>query len=130
MLPAGQLTKRATLQRFKEPADNFTQPGEWIDVVAVMIALTPLSGRELFAAQQVQAQTTHKIRMYYRGDVTTKMRLRMLKPGAPAANPTATDYRIFNIESAVNLGEANRELELLVVEEFGSPVEYAEPTDG
>ncbi len=77
----------------------------WTKLASMWCSLVPLSGKELFAAQQVRAQTTHLVRTRHRNDltITTAMRLTYRS-------------RIFAIESAVNVGEMNNETLMQVVE--------------
>ncbi len=121
MVRAGRLTTKAIVEHQTEPADPFINAqGEWAEVCQVFIGLQPLSGRELYAAQQVQAQTTHKATLHYRDDVTAQMRLRIPKPGLPDHDPDNDEHwRTFHIESVINVNEANRELELSLVEAKG-----------
>jgi SPP1 family predicted phage head-tail adaptor len=131
MVRAGQLTKRVTLQRFQPLTNNFRPGGEWIDVAEMLVGLMPLSGRELANAQQVESLATHKVKTHYRGDVWPKMRLRMLRPGVISADTNNdSHYRMFNIESVLNVDEANRELELSVIEQISGPPEFQEAEQG
>ena len=47
----------------------------WSIFVGVWAARRDLSGRELVAAQQIQAESTTEFRINYRTGITTKMRL-------------------------------------------------------
>lgn len=51
---------------------------DWVDAFEVNtrmpVELTPLSGRELIAAQSVQSKVTHRIRVRYRPGFTSRMR--------------------------------------------------------
>ena len=38
-------------------------------------AIDPVSGRELYAAEQSQSEVTHKVRLRYRPGLTTAMRI-------------------------------------------------------
>ena len=42
----------------------------WTDTATVRAAVEPLSGRELWAAQQAQAQTTYRVRLCYSSSYT------------------------------------------------------------
>ncbi|TKS58779.1 MAG: head-tail adaptor protein [Nitrospira sp.] len=72
----------------------------WQDIAAVSVAIEPLAGREFFAAQQVNAELSHRVRMRYRPGLIPTMRLQY-------------GTRALLIESIINLQEHNRELELL-----------------
>jgi SPP1 family predicted phage head-tail adaptor len=115
----------ARIQYWEAAADHFRQQGSWqdLDDQSVYVQFVPLAGKEYFQAQQVEASTSHRVRIHYRSDVTPKMRLRMAKPGI-AEIDTSNDnhYRIFQIDSVINLNEANRTLELIVTEKVGEEV--------
>lgn len=94
---------------------------DWPEVCKAWCSLEPLTGRELFQAQQVQSQTTHKVCLTYTAEtarITSDCRLKLAKAiPVNEAEPTSDEnYRIFEIEQIVNVREQNRELELMVVE--------------
>lgn len=66
-------------------------------------SVEPLSGRELLNAQQVQAETTHRIRIRYTTNATSESRI-LFKS------------RTFEIVSLINWLEKNCRLELLCKE--------------
>jgi SPP1 family predicted phage head-tail adaptor len=56
--------------------DSFGQPNEtWNDEITARAYIEPLSGRELFAAQQVNAETTTRITIRYRTGLNQAMRI-------------------------------------------------------
>ena len=61
----------------KSPAqDSFGQPlDDWAPVFTARAKIEPLTGRELFAAQQVNAETTTRITIRYRTGVDASMRI-------------------------------------------------------
>ena|ERR1043166_7876409 len=75
----------------------------WSTFATVFASIEPLSGRELFTAQQRVADVTHVVRLPYQPGVLPKMRLNY-------------NGRLFNILTVLNLQEANRKLELLARE--------------
>lgn len=84
------------------------QPAEtWVRIWQEWFDVKPLTGREYVLAQQVKSTVTHQLRCVYRSGANSELRL---TAGADA--PT----RIFNVESVVNVGENNRELEWMVQE--------------
>lgn len=109
----------ATIQKNTEADDTFRDiAGGWQDVKTVMVQFLPIAGREYIQLQQTEAQTTHRVRMNYRSDVNPKMRLRMARPGIDEIDQeNDSHFRIFHIESVINVNEANRELELMVKEQ-------------
>lgn len=101
---AGRMSHRVEVQKSNETrTDRGGLEKGWETVVFRWASIEPLSGRELWLAQQVQSQVSHRIRMRYLQGVKS---LDRLKHGG----------RIFNIASVINVDEANRELELMTVE--------------
>lgn len=98
---AGQLRHRVTIQRPTEDINGGATT--WSDVETVWASIAPIAGREYFAAQQVQSDVTHRVRMRYGPTVTTKDRLTF-------------GVRHFDIRTVLNRDERNRELELLCIE--------------
>ena len=103
-LAAGRLDKRVTLQSATRARDNHGQSIEpWSDVATVWASVGPLRGREFFAAQQVSAETTHKVTVRYRASVNPKWRVKW-------------GTRIFRIESVMDPQERHERIELMCVE--------------
>jgi SPP1 family predicted phage head-tail adaptor len=102
---AGQLRQRIDIQTVALTADGAGGATEaWSNFVTGIYAhVEPLSGRELFQAQQVNDELTHKITARYYPGITSKMRV---KYGA----------RTFLIESIVDAEERHRSLELMCKE--------------
>ncbi|MEQ7870744.1 phage head closure protein [Chromohalobacter salexigens] len=65
---AGRLRQRVTLMRPVEGAkDQYGQPTSTFEAVdTVWASVEPIRGREFFAAQQVNSETTTRIRIRYR----------------------------------------------------------------
>jgi len=104
-MPAGTYRHRITL-RESTATGRDAAGGEiltWSDVATVWAAVEPISGREYFAAQQVNAETTHRIKMRYRPGVHSKMRVLF-------------GSRTFDIESVIDPEERHVELHLMCVE--------------
>lgn len=108
---AGRLRHAVKIQEsLTTPNELNEQEVNWNTVAERDVNIEPLSGRELWAAQQAQSQVSHKITMrYYRG-LREKMRL------------VYHDYelnkdRVFNIGGITNADEVNRKLVVLVQEE-------------
>lgn len=103
-MQAGKLRHLLILQ---QSTDVTNSRGEaiptWSDVASVWGEVTPLSGREGLAAQQVYATASHRVRIRYRPGVVPKMRF--LKGS-----------REFDIDAVLNVDERNRELTCLVTE--------------
>lgn len=77
----------------------------WAEVALMWCSLWPVRGREYWAREQVQAETTHVLRTWWRDDVTidTTMRFRL-------------GSRLFYIESFIDVNEGRQELEFMVRE--------------
>ncbi|MCK9326407.1 MAG: phage head closure protein [Bacteroidales bacterium] len=86
----GELRHRVAIQRKTVVRDTFGgETVSWTDVATAWMSLKPLSGRELYAAQQAHAETTHKAIMRYVAGITPNDRLKY-------------GERIFDITSVLN----------------------------
>jgi len=101
---AGNLRHKLEIQE-NTPTRNAVgeEVDSWTTVATVWASIEPLSGVELLNAQQVAAETTVRIGLRYRSGVTAAHRIKF---GA----------RIFDINVVSNVGERNRELQLLCKE--------------
>ncbi len=72
----------------------------WEPFATVWASIEPLAGKEYFAAEREQSDISHRIRMRFIGGITPRMRV-------------SFESRIFEIESALNVSERNRELILM-----------------
>ncbi len=100
-LEAGRLDKRVTLQAHGITQDANGTPVEgWSDVATVWAAVEPLSGREFFAAAQVQAEQMQRITIRYRTGVTAAMRV-------------AWAGRLFDITAVIDWRERHEALQLM-----------------
>jgi SPP1 family predicted phage head-tail adaptor len=99
---AGKLRHRVELQKPTEStlgSDGLpvvtwsTQERRWAEI-------RPLSARELFAAQQVQAQVTHAVKLRWTNPLNAKYRIKW-------------NTRYFGIESVIDPDERNVEHTLL-----------------
>lgn len=103
---AGALRHRITIQEDKGATVNALNERVegWTTLTTRYGSVEPLTGRELWTAQQVQADITHKIRMRYYAGMKPTMRL-------------VFQGRIFNIGSIRNLEEKREELEIFCKEQ-------------
>lgn len=81
----------------REPVDV------WEDVLETYAYVQPVSGKEQFLSNQNYSTTTHKVRCRYSGLVKTDQRIKF-------------GDRVFDIISAINVLEQNKELEILAEE--------------
>ena len=98
---AGRLDQRITLQAKSVVRD--AMGGEvvtWQDVATVWASAEPLRGREFFAAQQLQDETTVRFRLRWRSGVVPSMRVLW------RAQP-------YDIQSVIDPNGARFELELM-----------------
>jgi SPP1 family predicted phage head-tail adaptor len=106
---AGLLRHRLEIQVSTETADSQGEPvAAWAEEVTVPSNITPLTGRELFSAQQVHAEISHKISLRYRSGVTVKKR------GVGRTDPY--NGTVFDFQSVQAVKGRTAELEILAVE--------------
>lgn len=73
---AGKLRHQVTFQQVTTSRDDFGASIEaWADFAAVWAEVVDLTGRELLAAQQIQAEITTRVTVRYRGDLKPTMRV-------------------------------------------------------
>lgn len=79
-LPAGRLRHRVTIEEpITELDSDGAQVDAWVpfgDGRALPAEISPLSARELIAAQAVHSKATTRIRLRYRPGITASMRVR------------------------------------------------------
>ena len=82
-MQAGNLRHRAALDRRQDVQNAYGEvvPG-YIEFARVWCGIRPLSGREYFAAQQVQAEAMYEITMRYRPGLNETNRVRVLVTAA------------------------------------------------
>jgi SPP1 family predicted phage head-tail adaptor len=75
---AGDLRHRITLQKQRTGQDNYGQPleNEYDDFTTVWAAVNPILGKEYFAAETIQSDVTHRIRLRYCKGITPDMRVK------------------------------------------------------
>lgn len=101
----GNLNHLATIEAYTQAVDSFggTSGGSWATFSQAWVSILPLNGTEKYVSSEKHATATHKIRMRFLDGVNTKMRLK-------ARN------RTFEIVSVINVGERDKELQLIVEE--------------
>lgn len=74
-MKSGRLRHYVMLQQRIESQNDMSEVvWTWEDVCPMWAEIAPLTGREFFAAQQVQAEATHNVTIRWRPGVTAKMR--------------------------------------------------------
>ncbi len=72
---AGRLRHSITIQRLTAARDEFGAPVEsWQDVAPLRAGVEPLTGREFFAAQQVNSEVSVRIVVRFRSGILSEMR--------------------------------------------------------
>ena len=100
VVQAGTLNRRITLQTRAPAQDSYGQESiTWSDWATCWAHIRPMSGREILAAQAINAETTHIVTIRYRPGVNAGMRLLF-------------GSRIFNIEAVIEPEMAHVTLEL------------------
>lgn len=109
-LSAGNLRRRVQIQSRATTVDSFGgQSNSWSTLATVWADINPLSGRELLAAQQVQAEVSHQITVRYQASI-------FANPKAVAPLRVVYNSRVFNVQASLNEDERNIEVTLLCVE--------------
>lgn len=112
---AGALRRRIAIQRRATSKDaSGQQVTTWSDVLTGVPAdIESLDGRELMTAQAINAELTHKIVIRYHPLMADPVKTAALRAVYQAAGGVR---RIFNIQSAMNVDERNRTIEMLASE--------------
>ncbi|HRC61626.1 MAG TPA: phage head closure protein [Dehalococcoidia bacterium] len=111
---AGRLRNRVVIQRRTGAVNAFNEPTDtWSALATVWAGIEPISGREYFAAQQVQSELTHRVTIRYLEGVTPKDRVAWTDPATQAT-------RYFDIRAVIDRDERHREQQLMCVEHAGS----------
>ena len=77
MISAGELNKRIILQIAQLKQDSYGEPIEtWTDIATVWANIITSGGREFYAAQKMNAETTAVIKMRYRAAMHTRFRIK------------------------------------------------------
>jgi len=106
-MKSGKLKKRITIYQLVEGSprvDEFGEPNtSWELLATVWAAIEPVSGREFWAQQQVQSEISAKIRIRYRDDVVSGMKVEYAG-------------KKYHIKNVIDAEEAHKELHLMVSE--------------
>lgn len=75
---APELRNRVVIQAYTEPGrdeDGFPIEGGWSEYKKLWAKVTPLSAKDLIAAQADQSEVTARMKIRYRTDITTDMQV-------------------------------------------------------
>jgi len=101
---AGRLNHLVIIQQPTEVQDSTGQAVKsWGTYATVWAGVEPLKGREFLETQQINAETTTRIRIRKLAGVTKKMRV-------------SYDSRIYNINAILHIHERQREMHLMCSE--------------
>jgi len=100
-----KLKHRITLQKPVNMALNSIneQTPIYEDITTIWACVEPLTGREYEENQKLQEETSYRITIRYRIDVTANMRILF-------------EGRKFFIQSVLNIGEDKREMQIMAYE--------------
>jgi SPP1 family predicted phage head-tail adaptor len=98
------LRHKITLQERKNTENEYGESTEeWIDIYTIWASVNPVVGREYFAAETVNSEVTHKIRIRYKENINPFMRVKFKE-------------RFFRIISVIDFEEKNLEMQLMCKE--------------
>jgi len=105
---ARRLRREIIIQQQVTTRDTHGQATQsWTTFATVQGAVEPLQGREFFAADQTNAETSVRIRIRYLSGITQAMRV-------------SFNSKLYNIEAIINPQEKDRELQLMCSEGVNS----------
>jgi SPP1 family predicted phage head-tail adaptor len=110
MLQSGKLRYLVAIEQKTSAKDGFGAPQElWNTVCQVYAGFETLSGQELFAAQKINADVTHRITIRYRAGIVADMRVNW-------TDTREGRNRIFDILAPMDPTQGREKLQLLAVE--------------
>jgi SPP1 family predicted phage head-tail adaptor len=111
---AGDLRRRIQVQSRQTTIDTYGQQSTtWASVLSDLpAAIDPMSGRELLAAQSINAEITHKITVRYHLLLADPIKV----AGYRVVYTNGGVTRYFNVASCINVEERNREINLMATE--------------
>ena len=104
-MQVGKLRKQMLIQQRSTTVDaSGGQSATWADVFTAWCSIEALHARELFAAQAVRSEISHKITVRYRAEFAD--------PVAASTLRGVYNGRFFNLQGVTNLDERNRTIEI------------------
>jgi SPP1 family predicted phage head-tail adaptor len=95
----------------------------YVDAFQIWAAVEPLSGRELFAAQQTQSEVTTRVRMHWRRGITELMRVKHI---TSFQSPNLFD--LYDVVSVIDDKSRHIELHLMCTRRASEQQLPARPT--
>lgn len=77
-IKAGELRHKVVIQRYNNGAKDkagFELPSQWVEHASIWSKITPLSSNDLISAQSEQSEVTARMKVRYRTDIDTTMRV-------------------------------------------------------
>lgn len=103
---AGNLKNLIAIEERVENQDAYGEAiPTWTEVFRTKAGIYPTRGTEGYMSAEKHAFATHEIEIRYRGGVTPKHRIRLIRDG-----------RVFDIISTLNIAERNKTLKIIVKE--------------
>lgn len=91
----GKLRHRITFQQLSNSKNEYGEPVEdWLDIKTVWAEIKPVSGKQFFAAKQINAEISHNVYIRYRNGLSPSMRIKFKE-------------RTFEILYIMNVNESN-----------------------
>lgn len=116
---AGKMRRRITIQENQFPKDELGNPqrdeygaqiDNWVDIYSCWASMEPLSGKEFFAAQQIQAEQMTRFRIRYAHfQIWPGMRIKYFDFVLQAD-------RYFDIQAVIDQNEMHVELWIMAIE--------------
>lgn len=101
---SGNLKHKISIQSYGETKNAFGEVTQDFSTFKTAYAsIVPISGREFLASQAINTELTHKIELRYLKGILPNMRI-------------VFEDRIFNIQSVINIREANKTLQIMATE--------------
>jgi SPP1 family predicted phage head-tail adaptor len=105
----GKFDQRITLQRRIEQRNVIGETEiTYLNAISAWAAVEPLTGRELFAAQQTQSEITTRIRMHWQRGISERMRVVHI-----TSYRTPRTQDVYDVLSVIDDRSAHEELQLM-----------------
>jgi SPP1 family predicted phage head-tail adaptor len=105
LMGSGKYNKRIAVQVVTETNDDYlSKTTAWATNRHIWCSIKPLSGYEKLQAGAISSGVSHRIKTRYDSVLSVKNRL-------------LWNSRTFKIQSIININEANKELELMTIED-------------
>ena len=100
---SAQMNSLVTFQTKTITGKGIDRTEAWADSFKEWVFIRPISASEIIKSSREQMTTSHRIKMNYRTGIKAAMRI-------------LSGSRVFEIESVINIDEADRVIEILATE--------------